>query len=316
MKILVTDTVTLMRNFDVSLDVLKKFGDVEIHEKLTREELFECIKDADVLLCNEVIVNREVFEKAKKLKLISVLATGYNTIDIEAAREFGVTVCNAGSYSTDAVAQQVFGYILNYYSQTAAYGAIVKDGAWESGNRADVFTFPTDEIAGKTIGIVGYGNIGRRVADIALAFGMNVLACNRSKKIDERVTFVDFDELLQKSDIVSLHCPQHRENKGMFNKETFEKMKDGAFFINTARGGLVVEEDLRDALNSGKLCFAATDVLRREPMRSDCPLKQAKNILITPHTGWAPKSTRERLIKIMADNIEAYLNGKPINVVS
>lgn len=315
MKILVTDYGTLTQSGDVSLDVFNKFGEAKMIENIEPDKLLEEVRDIDAILCNKTRINKAVMDAAPNLKFIGLFATGYNNIDIEDAKEHGITVCNAGNYSTNAVAQQTFAFILSHFNRIAEYDALVKSGEWQKSTTFSMLGQPTDEIAGKTIGIVGYGSIGKRVANLALAFDMNVLVYNRSPKTDDRVTFVSFDELLKKSDIITAHCPLNPESKNMFNKESFRKMKDGAFFINTARGGLVVEQDLRDELDSGRIS-AAVDVLRREPMREDCPLKNAPNLIITPHTGWAPRTTRQRLIDIVVSNIENYLNGTPINVVS
>lgn len=314
MKILVTDYGTLTQQGDVSLDILNKFGETKMIENITPEQLLEEVKDVDAILCNKTRINNAVMEAAPNLKFIGLFATGYNNIDMEDAELHGITVCNAGSYSTTAVAQLTFAYILAHYSRVAEYNALVQNGEWQKSTTFSMLNQPTDELAGKTIGIVGYGSIGQRVANIALAFDMKVLVFNRSKKQDDRVKFVSLDELLEKSDIVTLHCPLNPESKNMLNKETLAKMKDGAFLINTARGGLIVEQDLRDVLESGKIT-AAVDVLRREPMRDDCPLLGAPNLIITPHTGWAPRTTRQRLIDIVVDNIESFINGTPKNVV-
>ena len=315
MKILITDYGTLTQSGDVSLDVFKKFGETVMIENIAPETLLKEVKDVDAILCNKTRINNAVMEAAPNLKFVGLFATGYNNIDIEDARKHNITVCNAGSYSTNAVAQQTFAFILAHFNRIAEYDALVKSGEWQKSTTFSMLGEPTDEVFGKTIGIVGYGSIGKRVADLALAFGMNVLVYNRSPRKDERVTFVSLDELLKKSDIVTVHCPLNPESKNMFCKESFEKMKDGAFFINTSRGALVVEQDLRDELDSGRIS-AAVDVLRREPMTEECPLKDAPNLIITPHTGWAPKATRQRLINIVAENIENYLNGTPTNVVS
>ena len=316
MKILIADCATLAQNNDLPLTVFEEYGDVVYNPNISRDELLDTVHEYDMILCNKTIIDRSVFEKAKKLKYIGLFATGYNNIDIIAARERGIVVCNAGSYSTSAVAQQTFAYILNHYNAVNKYNDFVSNGGWQQSPTFSVLCFPTDELKDKTIGIVGYGSIGRRVAEIALAFEMRVLVYTRTPKEDNRVTFVSLDELLQKSDIVTPHCPLNDESRELFNKDTFAKFKDGAFFINTARGGVVNEQDLADALNSGKLSGAAIDVLTEEPMSKDCVLKTAKNLVITPHTAWAPLSTRERLLGIVEDNIKAFLNGNPKNKVS
>ena len=244
------------------------------------------------------------------------MATGYNNIDIIAARERDITVCNAGSYSTSAVAQQVFAYILNHYNAINRYNDFVQQGGWQNSSTFAVLCFPTDELKDKTIGIIGYGSIGRRVAEIALSFEMNVLVYTRTPKDDNRVKFVSLEELLKQSDIITPHCPLNEQSHEMFNKDTFAKCKDGAFFINTARGGIVNEQDLADVLNSGKLSGAAIDVLNEEPMSKDCVLKGVKKLNITPHTAWAPLATRQRLLDIVEDNVKSFLDGNPKNQVS
>ncbi len=315
MKIIITEGAVLT-NGDISFEGFKKFGDVHIFDNLSYEQLKTEIIDTDILLCNKIPVDKSILKIAKKLKYIGTFATGYNNIDIEYCRQKGITVCNAGSYSTAAVAQQTFGYILNYYSRIADYDGFVKTGGWIKSPLFSPIVFPTDELMGKTIGIIGYGSIGKAVAKIARAFDMDVLVYTRTVKPDGETHFVSLDELLNKSDIVTVHCPLTEQNTKMFNADTFAKFKNGAFFINTARGGLVDEKALYDALKSGKLAGAAVDVVEFEPMKQDCILLKAPNITITPHSAWVPKSTRERLFQIVINNIEQFLNGTPINVVS
>lgn len=316
MKLLLTDSATLKSNNDISLEAFKEFGEVLEYQNITRNELLKEITDTDIILCNKTIINREIFENAKNLKMIGLFATGYNNIDIDLANEYGVTVCNAGSYSTSAVAQQVFAYILNHYSRVVDYSNAVSRGEWINSENFSLLTYPTDELMGKTIGIVGFGSIGKRVSEIANAFEMKVLIYNRSKKQSDIGEFCDLDTLLRKSDIVTVHCPLNKDSERMFKKETFLKMKKGAFFINTARGGVVCENDLLEALRTNHLSGAAVDVLDSEPMRADCPLLKATNLIITPHTSWAPLATRQRLIGIVKDNIRSFLSGTPKNVVN
>ena len=316
MKILIADCATLTQNNDLDITVFEKYGDVVYNKNISRNELLNTVHEYDMILCNKTIIDRVVIESAKKLKFIGLLATGYNNIDITAAKESGIIVCNAGSYSTSAVAQQVFAYILNHYNAVNRYNDFVQNGGWQQSPTFSVLCFPTDELKDKTIGIIGYGSIGKRVAEIALAFQMNVLVYTRTPKSDNRVRFTSLDELLKNSDIITPHCPLNEQSKEMFNKETFSKMKDRAFFINTARGGIINEQDLAEALKSGKLSGAAIDVLNHEPMSKDCVLKGAPNLIITPHTAWAPLETRKRLLGIVEDNIKAFLNGTPKNKVS
>ena len=315
MKILIADCATLAQNNDLPLTVFQEYGDVVYNKNISRDELLETVHEYDMILCNKTVIDKTVIEKAKKLKYIGLFATGYNNIDIDAAHEHNITVCNAGSYSTSAVAQQVFAYILAHYNNVNRYNDFVQNGGWQQSPTFSVLCFPTDELKDKTIGIIGYGSIGRRVAEIAFAFEMNVLVYTRTPKEDTHVKFVSLDELLSKSDIITPHCPLNEQSREMFNKDTFAKCKDGAFFINTARGGVVNEQDLADALNSGKLSGAAIDVLSAEPMSKDCVLKGIENLIITPHTSWAPLETRKRLLGIVEDNIKAFLNGNPQNKI-
>ena len=316
MKILIADCSTLAQNNDLDITVFEKYGDVVYNPNISHKELLDTVDSYDMILCNKTIIDKPIIEKAKKLKFIGLLATGYNNIDITTATKHGITVCNAGAYSTSAVAQQVFAYILNHYNAISQYNNYVQNGGWQNSNTFAVLCFATDELKDKTIGIIGYGSIGKRVAQIALAFEMKVLVYTRTPQIDNTVSFVTFDELLKNSDIISVHCPLNDATKEIFNKDSFEKCKDGAYFINTARGGVLNEQDLVNALNSGKLCGAAVDVLSEEPMTKNCILKNAKNLVITPHTAWAPLATRERLLHIVENNVKSFLNGNPTNKVN
>lgn len=313
MKLLLTDCATLEAGGDLPLDVLDGFGTVEKYDNISHSELCRAVAETDILLCNKTVIDREVIAAAPRLRYIGLFATGYNNIDISAAAERGITVCNAGSYSTYAVAQQVMGYILMHYTKIPQYDAFVKSGGWKS---ADVFSpliFSGNEVFGKTLGIVGYGNIGRAVEAAAEGLGMQVAVFTRTVRENGRTRFVDFDTLLEISDIVSLHCPLNSQSEKMMNEAAFAKMRPGAFFVNTSRGGTVDEQALCAALKSGRLSGAAVDVLTNEPMSPDCPLATAPNIIITPHTAWAPLPTRKRLLKIVCENISAFLNGKPQN---
>ena len=315
MKILLSDCLTLSKNGDIDLSVFEKFGEVTYKDNIKGDELLSIIGDYDALLCNKTPITKDVLAAAKRLRYIGVFATGYNNIDLKEATKAGVTVCNAGTYSTDAVAQQTFAYILHYANKISEYNNRVKSGEWKNAPTFTILGEKTEELFGKTIGIIGYGNIGKKVADIALAFSMKVLVVNRSKKQDDRVTFTDFETLLKSSDIITVHCPLNDQSKGMFNKNAFDKMKKGALFINTARGPIVNEKDLLEALKSERI-FAAVDVLDTEPMAKDNPLIDAPNIIITPHVAWAPLQTRKRLIKITTDNLKNYINDKPTNKVN
>ena len=315
MKLLLTDCATLRSNGDLPLDSLKRFGDIFEYENITRTKLLKEAADADIILCNKTVIDKEVFDAAEKLKYIGLFATGYNNIDIEYAKQKGVTVCNAGSYSTDAVTQQVIGYILMHYTAIPEYNEFVKNGGWKKSAVFSPLVFFSDEVAGKTLGIVGYGSIGKSVEKAAKGLGMNVIVYTRTVRKNGETRFTDLDTLLKESDIVTLHCPLNAQSADMMNAEAFARMKDGAFFINTSRGGTVDENALYDALSSGKLSGAAVDVLKKEPMSKDCPLDKAPNLIITPHTAWAPLTTRKRLLGIVESNIEAFLKGVPQNKI-
>lgn len=315
MKILLTDCATLSLNNDLPLDCFESLGDTVYYQNIDRETLLREVLDTDILLCNKTVIDAEVMSAAKELRYIGLFATGYNNIDIDTARSHKITVCNAGSYSTDAVAQQVFAYILAHYCAVEKYNNAVMSGKWCASPTFSWLYFPTDELAGKTLGIIGYGSIAKAVEKIARAFNMQVLVHTRTVRENGVTEFVDLDELLSRSDIVTVHCPLNEKSTNMFNSTAFSKMRDGAYFINTSRGGTVDEAALRQALQSGKLSGAAVDVLKQEPMAKDCPLLGAPNLIITPHTAWAPLTTRKRLLGIVMDNITGFLNGTPQNVI-
>lgn len=312
MKILLTESDALISNGDLNLDIFKSFGEYVEYKNISRADLLKEAVDCDVILCNKVLIDSEVFSVAKKLKYVGTCATGYNNVDINCAREKGICVCNVAGYSTNAVAQQVIGYILMYYTKMDKYNEFVKADGWKKASIFAPLVYSTEEVFGKTLGIIGYGSIGKAVEKAALGLGLNVIVHTRTVR-EEDPKFVSLDELLEKSDIVSVHCPLTEQSANMMNKDAFEKMKDGAFFINTARGGIVVEEDLYEALENGKLSGAAVDVLCTEPMAENCILANAKNIIITPHTAWAPLSTRKRLVEMVAENLRAFLNGNEVN---
>lgn len=315
MKIVLTDAQTVLDPL-VNADSLKQFGEVVVYGLLKYDEVAEKIADADMVVCNKTLLDEHTLRLAKNLKYIGLFATGYNNIDIDYCTKHGITVCNAGSYSTNAVAQHTFALILEHYNNTRNYNKYVHDGLWKRSKTFSPFVYPLNELAGKTLGIVGFGSIGRAVAKIADAFEMNVIAFNRSKKQAENVKFVSFEELLLQSDIVSVHCPLNAQSKNMFDKASFAKMKKGALFVNTARGGVMVEQDLFNALESGHLGGAAIDTLKVEPMEEDCILMSAKNCIMTPHIAWAPVETRIRLMNIVADNIRNFIDKTPTNKVN
>ncbi len=299
----------------LSLDVYRQFGEVVLYHTTKQNQVIERIGDAEIILLNKLIIDKKVMDACKNLKYIGLFATGFNTIDVKYAAKKGITVCNAGNYSTNAVAQHTFALILNHFNQIANYHNAVQAGVWDKSELTTLYDYPTDEIAGKILGIIGYGHIGKRVAKLARAFDMQVIVHTRTPKPDGETEFVSFDELLEKSDVISLHCPLTEESRLMMGAKAFAKCKRGALLVNTARGGLVDEPALKDAVESGILSGAALDAITVEPMRN-CILKGVENIVITPHAAWAPMSTRIKLLGITVDCIKGWLSGNPINVVS
>ena len=250
------------------------------------------------------------------LKFIGVLATGYDNIDLTAAKERGIAVCNVAGYAADPVAQHTFALILEHFSKVGRFDAFVREGGWSKSPMFSPFVFPTDEIAGKTMGIIGYGSIGRKVAEIAKAFGMKVVVYTRTIK-DDDAEYLPLDELMAASDIISLHCPLNEGTAKLMTYERFCLCKPTALYVNTARGGVNDEKGLARALREGKIAGAAVDVLTTEPQTKDCVLNESvPNLILTPHVAWAPLSTRIRLLDIVDDNISSFLNGTPKNVVS
>lgn len=309
MKIVVLDGKTLATNHQ-ELEGLKRFGELVIYELTAPELIAERIKDADVVLCNKNVLNESNLKDAKNLKYIGLFATGYNNIDVEYCKAKNIAVCNAGSYSTEAVAQHTFALILNYYNSVSKYEAYVGEGQWKKSETFSVFTYPMHELMGKTIGIVGYGAIGKEVARIAEAFRMRILTYSRKDQQEA------LERIYRESDIITVHCPLNEQSKEMFDINVFKKCKKTLLFVNTSRGGVVKEEDLAYALNNDIIGAAAIDVLTLEPMREDCCLYGAKNISITPHVAWAPVETRRRLTDIVIDNIQCFIDGNPKNKVN
>lgn len=319
MKITILDGFTLNPG-DLSWEELKKFGSLKVFDRTENEadKIVEAIADAEVIFTNKTLLYKEILERVPNVKYIGVLATGYNVVDIAAANELGITVTKVPAYSTDAVAQFTFALLLEMVNQVGIHNAAVKEGEWV---RSIDFSFtktPLVELNNKTMGIIGFGRIGQATARIAQAFGLKVMVFSNKKYPElESDTFknASFDELIEKSDVISLHCPLTEKTEGMINKNSIDKMKDGVMIINTSRGPLIIEEDLKNALNSGKVGGAGVDVVSEEPIKKDNPLLQAKNCIITPHIAWAPKEARTRLMHIAVSNLEGFLNGNPINVV-
>lgn len=316
MKIAVLDWDTMTCKNDISPQALEKFGEVLLFSMTSPEETVSHIGGAEIVLCNKVRITREIMEICPNIRYIGLFATGFNNVDVDFAKEKGITVCNAGQYSTNAVAQQVFAYILDYCSRIRQYDAAVKNGEWETSPCFSYFPIPTAEITGKTLSIVGFGAIGRKTAEIAAAFGMHIIISTRTQPKNCPYETVDITEAAKKADFLTFHCPLTDQTKGIVNAALLNVMKPSAVLINTSRGPVVNERDLADALNSGKIAAAYLDVLAEEPMNPETPLKFAKNCLITPHTAWAAYETRLRLFDIVCENINAWQNGKPQNKVN
>ena len=315
MKIVFTDADTVTSG-DLSLEGFHRFGDTVMYGVTAPGETAQRVSDADIVLCNKTLMTAEILRESKNLKYIGILATGCNNVDLDCARELGITVTNVPGYSTDGVVQLVFTFLFELFGNLGKYRASVDNGDWINSRTFSYFPYPIKCVAGKTLGIVGFGAIGSRVAAAAAAFGMRVIVCSRTPKPESGFEFVDMDTLLKESDAVTMHCPLNPQSEGIMNEQAFSKMKDGAVFINTSRGPVVDEQALRDALESGKLSGAAVDVLKTEPMRADCPLFGAPNCIITPHIAWAAKETRIRLLDIAEKNLAAFISGAPVNVVN
>lgn len=300
---------------DLSWDIFKEFADITIYERTPDNLLLDRIGNSDAIFLNKINISEKVFQACPNLKYIGVLATGYNVIDLEAAKKHNVIVTNIPAYSTDSVAQHVFSFILHFTNHVAIHNDSVHKGDWVSNPDFCYWNNSLLELKDKTLGIFGYGNIGKKVSEIAKAFGMKVICCTRTIKPDMPET-VSFEELLSKSDFVSLHAPLTEQTKNIINKESLKLMKKSAYLINTARGAFIVEKDLTEALNNGSIAGFAADVVSEEPMKADNPLLNAKNCIITPHIAWAPLETRSRLQNIALENLKAWINGNPINVVS
>lgn len=314
MRIVVTDAATVVGN-GIDLEFLKEFGDVTVYDLTAPEELIPRLQGADAVLCNKTPITAAVMAACPTVRYIGLFATGFNNIDTAYAAAHGITVCNVPGYSTEAVAQHTFALLLAITDRCHEYHQTVAAGDWVLSRTFTYFPIPLTELCGKTMGIVGYGAIGRRVGDMARAFGMRVLVCGRRPIPDTDVEQAPFEELLERADVVTMHCPLNADSEGMMDAAAFGRMKAGAVFINTARGGLVDETALRAALDSGHLMGAGVDVLRTEPMAEDCPLLGAPNCVITPHIAWAGVETRRRLIGIVAENIRRWQMGNPINRV-
>ena len=319
MKIVILDGYALNPG-DLSWKGLERYGELTVYDRLEKEpeKIIEAIADADIIFTNKTPLNKGILKKVPHVKYIGVLATGYNVVDISVANELGIIVTNVPAYSTDAVAQMTFALLLELCNHVGIHEQAVKAGEWTNSVDWCFWKSPLTELKGKTIGIIGFGRIGKAVARIALAFEMNIIVFSNKKypKLEcEKFKNSSFEELISQSDIISLHCPLTDSTEGIISKNSIEKMKDGVMIINTARGPLIVEEDLKNALNSGKVGGAAVDVISVEPIEDGNALLKAKNCIVTPHIAWASIESRQRLLNIAIENLEAYLKGNPVNVV-
>ena len=304
---------------DLSWDGLSQFGDLTIYEHTPIELISERISDADIVLVNKIEFSAAIMDGCKNLKYIGELATGYNNIDIKAAKERGITVCNIPAYSSPSVAQHTFALLLELCMHTGLHSNGVMAGKWNECPDFCYWETPLIELSGKTMGIIGFGQIGKAVAKIAVSFGMKVIACAAHPRAEsgvDGVSMVTMEELISSSDVISLHCPLTQENKGFICTETISKMRDGVIVINTARGLLVNEQDVTDALTSGKMRGFASDVLAKEPPVNGSPLFGAPNCIITPHIAWAPIESRKRLMNTAIENVRAFLSGELQNKVN
>jgi glycerate dehydrogenase len=318
MKIVVLDGYTLNPG-DISWDNLKNLGDTAIYNRTPAELTLERSQGAEILFTNKTLLDEDILAQLPELKYIGVLATGYNVVDVEAAKKRNISVANIPTYGTASVAQMTFAILLELCNHVHDHSSAVHKGDWTRSMDWCFWNYPLIELADKTMGIIGFGRIGRRVADIATAMGMNVLGFDAYKGDQsglKNFRWAELDGLLRESDIVSLHCPLSPATQGIINKDTLRKMKKTAFLINTSRGPLVVDEDLTEALNMGIIAGAGLDVLSVEPPKADNPLLGAKNCIITPHISWATKEARTRLMDIAVDNLKAFLEGNPVNVIN
>ena len=315
MKIVILDAYAANPG-DLSWDEFAALGELTVYDRTAQEDAAARIGDAEVVFINKVRLTDEIFAACPNLKLVSILATGYNIVDLAAAKRRGITVCNVPGYSTRAVVQMTFALLLEICQQVGLHSGAVHTGRWQTCPDFCFWDRPLIELDGKTMGIVGYGAIGSAVGTVAQALGMKLLVTARHEKpVPEGARFVSLPELLAQSDVVSLHCPQTAENARMIDAGALAQMKDGAILLNTARGGLLDEQAVADALRSGKLLAAGMDVVSAEPIHADNPLLTAPNCFLTPHIAWAPLETRRRLQAISAENLRAFLAGKPQNVV-
>lgn len=319
MKIVVLDGYTENPG-DLSWEGFEKLGELTVYDRTPMEqsEIIKRIGHSNAVITNKAPITRATLGACAGIKYIGVLATGYNVVDVAAARERDIPVCNIPAYGTDAVGQFAIALLLEICHRIGHHSKAVFDGRWQSSPDWCFWDYPLIELAGKTMGIIGFGRIGRTVGRIAKAMGMNIIASDEYQSDEGREIgeYVELDELFAKADVISLHCPLFPSTEGIINSESIAKMKDGVIIINNSRGPLIIEQDLAEALDSGKVYAAGLDVVSTEPIKADNPLLKAKNCFITPHISWAPKESRQRLMDIAVGNLKAYIDGSPVNVVN
>lgn len=318
MKIVVLDGYTLNPG-DLSWDGLKALGELEVYDRTPVDKVVERSLDAEIIFTNKTPVSAAAIQQLPGLKFIGVLATGYNIVDVDAAKAKGILVSNVPGYGTSSVVQMTFALLLELTLRVQRHSDAVMEGKWSVSPDFCFWDYPLVELAGKTIGIIGFGTIGRQVGDVATAFGMNILGNSRTRQDQshrKNFRWADLPELLRESDVVSIHCPLFQETKGLINRESLQAMKRSAYLINTSRGPIVIDEDLAEALNKGIIAGAGIDILSVEPPHKDNPLFGAKNCIITPHIAWATKEARARLMSTSVNNLTAYMSGHPVNVVN
>ena len=317
MKIVVLDGYTENPG-DLSWEALQNLGDVTVYDRTPAEEIISRIADAEIVITNKTPISRNTMDACPNIHYIALLATGYNVVDVAAAKEKGIPVSNVPSYGTASVGQFAIAMLLEICHHVAHHSQTVYDGKWNACADWCYWDYPLIELDGKTMGIIGFGRIGQTTGKIAKAMGMHILAYDsfQSESGKEIGTYVDLDTLLASSDVIALHCPLFPETQGIINKDTIAKMKDGVILLNNSRGPLIVEQDVADALNSGKIYAAGLDVVSTEPIQQDNPLLKAKNCFITPHISWAPRESRQRIMDCTVSNVQAFLEGAPVNVVN
>lgn len=318
MKIVILDGYTENPG-DLSWEGFEKLGELTVYDRTGEKEILDRIRDAQIVITNKTPLSEQTINACDKLQYIGILATGYNVVDIEAAKKRNIPVTNIPTYGTAAVAQFAFALLLEICHHVWHHSETVHAGKWTRNPDFCYWDYPLIELDGKTMGIIGFGRIGQNVGRIANAMGMKVLAFDAYQNPDlenDMCRYADLDQLLSESDVISLHAPLFPETEGIINKDNIAKMKDGVIILNNSRGPLIVEEDLKEALESGKVAAAGLDVVSSEPIKADNPLIGVKNCIITPHISWAPKESRQRLMNIAVSNLEAFLNGEPVNVVN